>query len=137
MACAVAAVWAAAVSDRFADDFWRFDPQERYRRWQELMVRCETSPPLRFRLRQLGSGLQVGPACLGDDDARVTELIGQIQDLFVLRPVARAERRLIFRRKIRSVVSHQAKNHLYQVLHGLKLSKQGPFQFIALQCLQV
>jgi hypothetical protein len=90
--------------DAFAADFWRLDLEERYRRWTDLTARCDPSPPLRFRLQQLASGLQIGPVYLDDEHPKVNELVGQIQELFVLSPEARAQSRLIFRRKIRSSV---------------------------------
>jgi hypothetical protein len=90
--------------DGFAADFWRLDPKERYRRWTDLTARCNPSPPLRFRLQKLASALQIGPVRLDDEHPKVKELVGQIQELFILQPEARAQSRLIFRRKIRSAI---------------------------------
>lgn len=78
--------------EAFAAEFWNLSVEERRQRWENLAERCAFAPALRVRMDQLGTGLDI-VAPLPRNDARVSELVEHVRELFVLRPGPRARLR--------------------------------------------
>jgi|GEM_PF-7096848 len=85
--------------EQFAAQFFSIEVGERVRQWFDLRSRCQDSAPLRERLEALSSGLNVdpqlmlpeptGPGAQPSEERMVAE---RIFEMFVLRPIDRAER---------------------------------------------
>jgi hypothetical protein len=78
--------------DEFAAEFFKLGVPERRRRWQELCSRCAFAPTLIGWLGGLERGLDVPLTPLAGTP--MSELAEHLGALFVLRPAARAARRL-------------------------------------------
>jgi hypothetical protein len=79
--------------DDFAVEFFTLPVAERRQCWQGLAARCAFSPPLTARLRALEPGLRADAGKPIDGNPRLVRLAGQVRELFVLGPAARAVQR--------------------------------------------
>jgi hypothetical protein len=78
---------------QFARTFFELNPEERASRFRELREQWGDCPRAEFYLRQLSPGLRIDVSVSKKESALVSELAESAAQLFVLRPVDRAQRR--------------------------------------------